>query len=291
MARGIALAQVLAVASSPILTRIFGQDDFGKLGIFNSFTDIAAAVGALCYEMAIVTAATTHEAALLAVGCLALSCLTGLLASAALSGLITFEVLGLGSLPLWSVPIAFVTIVLGSLASQLRYWSIRESRYDLISHATVLRVGTRAAGQLGLGLLKAGWVGLLVGNLLGVISGIWLMARQGYAGIKSALQPFRRSDVVRVLKTERKFPLYSCPSTLLNTLVLNLALPIIAALHGLAVAGSYTLVQCAVSLPVGFISGSVADAFHGQVTVYARENRPALRGFLLKTAAQLLLLG
>lgn len=59
---GVAIAQLLAVASSPVLARLYGPADFGKLGLFLAFLGLFGVLTSLGYEMAIVGATDDIEA-------------------------------------------------------------------------------------------------------------------------------------------------------------------------------------------------------------------------------------
>jgi O-antigen/teichoic acid export membrane protein len=51
---GTATAQAITVAFSPIITRLYGPDAFGVLGVFSSLISILTPIAALCYPHAIV---------------------------------------------------------------------------------------------------------------------------------------------------------------------------------------------------------------------------------------------
>src|ERR1017187_6948853 len=53
LAGGTALAQVIAIAASPILTRIYKPSDFGALQVFISLLGLAVVASAGRYELAI----------------------------------------------------------------------------------------------------------------------------------------------------------------------------------------------------------------------------------------------
>src|SRR5437660_1191678 len=59
---GTALGQLTLVASSPILTRLYGPKSFGALGVFVSLASILAMVAALRYEFAVPVARDEQEA-------------------------------------------------------------------------------------------------------------------------------------------------------------------------------------------------------------------------------------
>ena len=62
VASGTAAAQVITMAFSPLITRIYGPEAFGLLGIFQSLVAILAPIAALAYPIAIVLPKEDSEA-------------------------------------------------------------------------------------------------------------------------------------------------------------------------------------------------------------------------------------
>ena len=82
-ASGTALAQAISLASFPLLTRLYGPEPLGVLGIFNALVLATAAVSSMSYPLAIVLPKAVDEARTLA----RLSLLLGM-ASALLAALV-----------------------------------------------------------------------------------------------------------------------------------------------------------------------------------------------------------
>jgi lipopolysaccharide exporter len=99
------------------------------------------------------------------------------------------------------------------------------------------------------------------------------------------------ATLTHVLKRHYKYPLYSLPSSLIDTLTFSLPLPLVSHFFGIRAAGYFALVQWVIALPLGLIGGSVADVFHSRVAAYAQDRRQNLRILFLQTARGLLLLG
>jgi O-antigen/teichoic acid export membrane protein len=62
VASGTAAAQLIAVAFSPLITRIFGPEAFGLLGVFKALVATLAPIAALTYPIAIVLPKKDSEA-------------------------------------------------------------------------------------------------------------------------------------------------------------------------------------------------------------------------------------
>ena len=62
VASGTAAAQAVTIAFSPLITRIYGAEAFGLLGVFNALVAIVAPIAALTYPIAIVLPKEDSEA-------------------------------------------------------------------------------------------------------------------------------------------------------------------------------------------------------------------------------------
>jgi len=100
---GAALGQALTVLVAPAITRLYEPADLGRLGVFTAFVALAGVIPSLRYEMAIVTASGPGEAARLITLCGVLVIPVSVICTAVLFLLITKAVLGMDTLPVYSV--------------------------------------------------------------------------------------------------------------------------------------------------------------------------------------------
>src|SRR5215470_3860968 len=100
---GSALGHLFTLAAAPLLSRLYGPEDFGLLGLFASFLSITSVAVALRYEVSIVSGRDQAEAAYLTLASFLFAVPTSILAGGLLWLLNHFAVLGYGSLP-WHAP-------------------------------------------------------------------------------------------------------------------------------------------------------------------------------------------
>jgi O-antigen/teichoic acid export membrane protein len=131
--------------------------------------------------------------------------------------------------------------------------------------------------------------GLLLGEVFGRGIGMSRMARKAWPVIRKYALSVR--DARNVLASNRQFPLYSTPSSLLNVLGTSLPLPLLVTLYGADVGGYYSLVWRVLAAPVVLIGASMADVFHSRAALYAREDPKRLLRFFHRTSAALLAMG
>ena len=291
LAGGTAIGQALMVAVAPFLTRLYTPDDFGKYGLFITFAAVAGVATSLRYESAIVSARNPDEATDLALLSLGLASLMSLVATLCLYFMITLNVLGYGSLPFWSVALAFPSLVLSGFFLALRYRFIGDHDFAIVTRTGIMQNIFRAGGQLLLGLLQLGWAGLMIGEVLGRAGGLSQMVQKAGPPLGTRLRQGDLQAIGQTIRYYYKFPVYSLPSSMLDMVVIMLPLPLISQLYGPTAAGYFTLVQRVMALPLSLIGNSFADAFHGHVATITRDTPHETRAFFLRTARSLVLIG
>jgi lipopolysaccharide exporter len=288
---GTALAQSLTLLFAPVLTRLYVPEDVGRMGLYLAFAGVCGVALSLRYEVAIVSAASDEEAAVLSVVSMIFVIPTSLFSSAVLYLMIQKSTLGLGSLPAYTSLLVFPALCLTALFTALRYWFIRKESFGVISGAAVAQNATRVGSQAVFGWLGLGWIGLFWGDLIGRVLGIGRMFREAWPVIRALVFPIRAKRMLAVAQKYRKFPLYSLPSSLVDTLAISISLPLVAQLFGTRDAGFFALVQRVLAVPIVLVGTSVADAFHSRVAKYSDTEGREVSSFFYRIAAGLLLVG
>ncbi|RZU38920.1 O-antigen/teichoic acid export membrane protein [Edaphobacter modestus] len=286
---GASLGHLFTLAAEPILTRLYLPNDIGNLGLFNAFFAVAAVAASLQYDVAIVSAPHQKEAAQLAILAMLLAIPMSVAGGLLLYVLIHFSLVGFGVLPAYAAVLMVPTILFAGLFSVLRYWALRNERFDQVSQALIFQNGGRSVSQLALGVIGSHSFGLLVGEVVGRGAGMSRMLRSTWPVVRDYGFNFR--DVSKALRGNRQFPLYSTPSSLLNVLGTSLPLPLLITLYGADAGGYYSLVWRVLAVPVVLIGSSMADAFHSRAALFAREDPKRLLWFFHSTTLGLLAMG
>jgi len=286
---GASLGHLFTLAAAPILTRLYLPNDIGNLGLFNAFLAVAGVAASLQYDVAIVSATSRKEAAQLAILSTLLTLPMSVAGGLLLYVMIHFSLVGFGVLPANAAGLMAPTILFAGLFSILRYWSLRDERFGIVSHAVIFQNGGRSVLQVALGTIGLHSFGLLLGEVFGRGIGMSRMARKAWPVIRRYAPNIR--DAEKVLGSNRRFPLYSTPSSLLNVLGTSLPLPLLVTLYGSDVGGYYSLVWRVLAAPVALIGASMADAFHSRAALYARDDPKRLLRFFHSTSAALLAMG
>jgi O-antigen/teichoic acid export membrane protein len=286
---GASLGHFFTLGASPILTRLYLPNDIGDLGLFNAFLAVAVVSASLQFDVAIVSAPGQKEAAHLAILSTLLVLPMSIIGGLLLYFMIHFSVLGFGSLPMYAAGLMIPTISFAGLFSILRYWSLRDERFGIVSHAVIFQNGGRSVLQVALGAIGLHSFGLLLGEVFGRGIGMSRMARKAWPVISRYTLNVR--DAGKVLGNNRQFLLYSTPSSLLNVLGTSLPLPLLVTLYGADVGGYYSLVWRVLAAPVVLVGASMADVFHSRAALYAREDPKRLLRFFHSSSAALLAVG
>jgi O-antigen/teichoic acid export membrane protein len=259
------------------------------LGLFNAFLAVAAVAASLQYDVAIVSAASHKEAAQLAILSTVLTLPMSVASGLLLYVMIHFSLVGFGVLPAYAAGLMVPTILFAGLFSILRYWSLRDERFDAVSRALIFQNGARSLSQVALGALGLHSFGLLFGEVVGRSIGMSRMMRNAWPVV--CRYGISAQDTVIALRGNRQFPLYSTPSSLLNVLGTSLPLPLLVTLYGADIGGYYSLVWRVLAVPIVLIGAGMADAFHSRAALYAREDPKHLLRFFHSTTVALLAMG
>lgn len=298
VASGTAAAQAITIAFSPVITRLYGPEAFGILGVFLAVVRIITLVASLGYEHAIVLPGSDTEAHAL----LRLSLLIGT-GIAALSGAVfgafhhqIGSVLGFGTGTgyLLLVPIVVLFAV---LAQALHQWLIRMKRFRSIAGVEVIYAGSLGVSKSAFGLIAATAPLLLVLNTIGYAlraTLLWLAARRSridrHEPSKPAHTLTEKAPLRRVAQTYRDFPFFRAPQFLLGSISQDIPILLLTALFDPTAAGFYALAVRVMKLPVILVSDSVGKVFRPRIAEAAHRGEK-LRPLILRATGGLGLIG
>jgi O-antigen/teichoic acid export membrane protein len=291
LAGGTAIGQLMVVAATPILTRIYSPEDMGLYGLFMSFIGFASVCVCLKYELAIVLAKDQAESDSLLFLVFLLVVPVSLFFTGVMAYLIASNTLSYGLLPFWSIAVAFIMLVATGVFISLRFWFVNRAEFSEISMALIGQGVCRALVPIGYGLLWGGWIGMLAGEVAGRLFGMRAMMQRGWPAIRKSAPTFSRDRCISLMRKYKKYPLIILPSTLVDAWAMALPLPMIASAFGVSAAGNYLLINRIAGLPAGFISASLADVFHNHAATVALTAPKSLVATLRATLLKLLWLG
>jgi O-antigen/teichoic acid export membrane protein len=292
VAGGTALAQAMAVAASPLLTRIYKPVDFGALQIFISLMALALVAACGRYEVAVLLPEDEQSAIdILAVAVLCV-CLTA--AAAAGAALICHYhwILPAGVLVLrghlWVLP---VSVLGGGLYQALSYWVMRHKGYQQIAATKFTQAGAQVATQVSAGFFLHSSLGLLIGDAAGRIFGSGRFLRELWLNDSSRLRGIRPSRMMRLAIRYRDYPLVSMWGALINASGLALPSLFLAQYYGAQNTGWFALVNRVLGVPGALIGASIAQVYTSEAATLSRSDPRRLMYIFRKTTLRMLYLG
>jgi O-antigen/teichoic acid export membrane protein len=284
------LGQVLVLATTPLISRLYTQSEVGEFGLFLSFLSVGVVASTARYELAIPSAETDQDALAILLLTLSLSVPVAFLGGICLWLLIKSNILAFGALPSWTAIVIVPALVLLGAFTALRYWFVRERRFGELGRVIALQGAARAFVPVVLGFAHIGSVGLMSGEIAGRGVGVGRMLRTAYAGLRDAR--LKSWPVVREVAARHwKYPGVLLPSGLLDVCGLALPVPLISQEYGVAAAGSFLLVQRLTAVPASLVGASVGDIFHSRMAEAMAANPVLAKGILDRAALRLLKFG
>jgi len=262
LASGAAAAQVILACSTPLLTRLYAIEDFGRVQAYLAAYAFAFVVVAWRYELAILLPAKDDvAAALVAVALIAVVVTSATVAFAAAT--LPWDTLVPASYAFlrpyrWLWPI---TLLGGGGYLVISQWALRRGAYGEV---TTTRV-TQTVGQVGSQLLLAGRVpgvwGLLVGDAIGRTAGTVRLARALWRRDRELFLRLRPASLAEAARRYAGFPLISSVSALVNTGGFAVPTLMLGGMFGTQVLGWYGLVDRVLGLPSVLVGLAASQAY------------------------------
>jgi O-antigen/teichoic acid export membrane protein len=273
----------------PLISRLFGPDDFKLLAVFIALISTVSVAACLRLEIAIPLAETDDDAAnLLAMSLLSAATISAVLL--ALSGVapVAFATaLGTSEIApyLWLVAIG---IFLTASCTALQFWATRLRRFGIIARTRVVQAVTGVVTMLGLGWLGLAPIGLLLGNMLTLGAGGVSLALQALRHDRGRLRAITPAAMLRTLTKYRRYPVFSTPEALANVAGMQVPVLMIAAFSG-AEAGQLFLAMQVMAAPLALIGASVGQVYASRASEELRNG--TLHRFTLTMMKRLFLIG
>ncbi|AKB18906.1 MULTISPECIES: lipopolysaccharide biosynthesis protein [unclassified Methanosarcina] len=278
LAGGTTFAQILTILAAPVLTRLYGPEDFGVWALYISITSIISIIACLRYDYSIMLPESEEEA----VNLLGLSFLSAL----AVTGLtVPFiwhfqsRIVDLLNAPqieeyLWLVP-PFVFV--NGVFLALNQWNSRTKLFKRLSFSRISSSVSTTATQITLGVVEKPTTaaGLIGGSLVGQSVATFVLGGQIWRDDRRLIKKsLGWKKIYEGAIRHRKLPLIDIWSALMNSISWQLPAFLLSAFFTPAVVGFYSLGFRLLQLPMSFIGGSISQVF------YQRASRAISEGTL-----------
>lgn len=270
VAMGTLGAQVVLLAATPALTRVYGPEAFGALGSVLALTGIVGPVAGLCLPLAIVLAKDRGEAGSLAWWGVGLAVLPSVIL-ALIAPMVLGQVVQAG-VARGVLALSVAMLIYGSVLNQVLQQSLlRLQSFRLISRLAISQAVVLVALQIGTGLMAPTPTVLVAVSGLNfllfiVVALVVVPPLRGRASavLRSARDPWA------VFKRYSDFSLYRAPQVLINSLGTHLPVLVLAWYADLLWVAFLAVTQRMLSLPVLLLGRSITDVLYPKFEVHAR---------------------
>ncbi len=273
LAMGVGGAQVISLALTPILTRIYTPEDFGILAIFMAVVGIVSPFSSLRYSVPIPLLKKDGIAINLFVLTICILLFLTTLVIFILSFYVDeiFEIFSIGNLVSywWLIPI--MIFVSGSYEI-LNSWSIRQKHFKAISKSNVFKTLSSSLVKILLGTLGVKPMGLLVGAIFANIYGTILLAKSNFQSIKKGMRYITRKRIVFLAQRYAEYPKYRLPSQFILVLSQQAPLLFLATFFGANVVGYFGLTMMVLSIPLTLFGSTTGQAYYAEIAKVGRKN-------------------
>jgi O-antigen/teichoic acid export membrane protein len=259
-------AQVIPIACTPLLTRLYAPETFTAFALFVTTINILSMVAAFSYDTAIVLPKEEKEASLLFVlSCLSVFAVTiFLFVATELWGHLFLVLLKDETLQeyLYLLPIG---VLLLALFQAQNYFYNRHKKYTQLAISQIIVELVNIFSVLVLGSL--GWLvkGLIVGQLIARFAGCIYLARWIYRSIRDFSLDIRYATLKAVAKTYSDFPKYQTPRMLSSHIQANITIYLYTAFFPLDIVGLIYMSRKLVQRPLTAFSESVSQVFYKEL--------------------------
>jgi O-antigen/teichoic acid export membrane protein len=283
------LAQVLAFAVAPVLTRLYSPDAFGHFAFFGALVTILTPLASLRYEWALPLPRDDAQAHRLFALCLALVGCSSLIVGVidALASPIITRWAYIGDSVIGLLPAAILVLGLHAVVTG---WLVRDRAFAQLARVRFSTIVGTVVCQLGLGLLHPSVTSLILGFIGGYFIGLILASHTCARAFLAAAASIHRGGIRQVAAEYRAFAILTSPSGVINAMGSQLPNLLLPSLYGPVVTGQYSLSQRVLGQPQALVGQAVNQVLWGIAPRLVTEEPARLWPLFIRLNAGLLAL-
>lgn len=260
------VAQAVALAIYPALSRIYTPAEHGLFALYMSVISVTAMLSTGKYELAVMIPGKDRDGA-------GLVKLGIILAFGISLILLAFILVFYNDIPQWLgnegikrwllfVPLStFLVAVFQCLSN----WSNRHKRYKSIAGANLGQSLLNSSVKLSASKVAGGGGGLILGAIAGQILGVFLFIRSVFKYGTGIFRKVHIADLKRLAREYRYFPEYNLPHYLTNNLSSALPVFIISSYFSPDQVGFYSFGFMMVNRPMNLLTSSFTQVFSQKI--------------------------
>lgn len=283
---GTAIAQIIMIVTTPILSRLYDPEDFGLLATFSAVSGITATIVTLRYETAILIPKKEKEAAVLVLLSLLLAVVFSLFFTlvSILIPVSIYELVGINGKNIFYT----LALLLGGMFSVITINQNWLNRNKLYSYMALVRSAQSflIAGLAIMFSLNGYSKGLIFSQILGVV----IIGIVSFLLGRTAIKLWDKKYLKFVANKYRDIPKYLLPASAIDVITLQLPVLLIAVWFGQALAGQFSMAWKLLMMPMSLIGSAIGQVFLQRFAI-AIANKKEARSLLIRTWSILLVLG
>ena len=263
---GTGLAQIITLAASPVLTRLFLPEEFASFALFTSLVGILSVVAAGRFEFAILLPKENAEAKTILLLSVLISIFTGLIT---LFGLVIYDFWIVNYIPSknfnnWFYLLPITVSIIG-MYSSFNYWSTRNKTFIKNTYGRVTSSAIAAGSGIGFGYANF-TPGLILSFVLGQLFALLLLASDWLKSGAKFFAGIRSADLKKSFKTHKDFAFISTPHALVDSTKENGVVFFLTFYFTETLVGLYSFAIRTMKAPLGMIGSAVYQVFYQKVS-------------------------
>lgn len=279
------IAQAIALAATPVLSRIYGPGEFGYLTLVVSVTGMIIPAVAMRLESALMLPKDAREASALLFLGLVVTAVISVMSAVVLQLLFGAGLLkAMAAMSGFSAWVGVITFFSGVFVL-FGQFALRVRNYRAVAVRNVTQAATTAVAQLGASLIAPSAVGLVGGYTAGRVAGVLPLI----GSVRSEIRRFDIRDVRRAGREYRAFPLLFAPAALMNASALALPVLFAGLLYDVADAGQWGMAERILAIPLVVIGTAVAQVVEARLALHVRSDAHGSTAYYLRVSLLLLI--
>ena len=277
---GSVIAQLITLAVSPILARIYSPEQFGEYSLFMGIVGVIAVAATGRYEIAILLA--KNEKDISDLRDLALS----LVAASSVVSLIFIYFLNTDKNFNYSIFLIPVLVLFVGINNTYDRICNRQKNYKLMAFQKILGASIVALVSIIVAWKYAGVNGLVLGAIVGSLFSAFYVVSCMRIGILNTKALFDLKALIFTAKNYSNLPKYNLPQAVLNVLSASLPIFIIQFFFDSQILGVYAFAVRMVLNPIGIINSAIYNVV-SQNLAEKKSHNESLIPFFVNTAIKI----
>ncbi|WP_275068165.1 lipopolysaccharide biosynthesis protein [Mammaliicoccus sciuri] len=247
------IAQIILIATVPIISRLYSPNEFGVFTVFSNIVTVLIPIINARYDLLIITAKSNKRANILSTISFFVSLIIILI-------MLPICIMYIYYNPIYIIETSLVILILllVSLTNIFTSYLNREKNYRMLGLINISRAFFMSVIQIILGFLSFGSIGLIIGFAFSYIAGVTI----GYKSFKTYFTIVKnKNQIINQFIVNKNQLIFSTPSILLNSLSFSIVIFFISILYTSEDVGVYGMVTRILGVPITIISLVLSKIF------------------------------